>query len=275
MYENDRAERRSIQWALCTTLYIFTRRNNRIRGERNVHFSSGVLFPESSQLFSFKRLFPKRITKHTPSLTRGGVRVSETNCLFPVGLGLGLSDLSLCWPTNKSSCPSQQLGEVRSTDTYSQPQSTPSSSLCYSTSTSRYFCWKVLVTNPVLWTRNPKYWKMELREEDQVWDSENEEVCYQVYVGGIWVISGTGYMGLKQTRLKWWCRTVHDWKWWCRTVHDWKWWCRTVHDWFWLEMMMSDMMMLTDRQMDAIFLLWGAIYLYWESRWCETTSVKW
>jgi len=139
MYENDRAERRSIQWALCTTLYIFTRRNNRIRGERNVHFSSGVLFPESSQLFSFKRLFPKRITKHTPSLTRGGVRVSETNCLFPVGLGLGLSDLSLCWPTNKSSCPSQQLGEVRSTDTYSQPQSTPSSSLCYSTSTSRYF----------------------------------------------------------------------------------------------------------------------------------------
>jgi len=34
--------------------------------------------------------------------------------------------------------------------------------------------------------KNPKYWKMELRDEDQVWDSENEEVCYQVYVGGIW-----------------------------------------------------------------------------------------
>ena len=56
-----------------------------------------------------------------------------------VGLGLGLSDLSLCWPTNKSSCPYQQLGEVRSTDTYSQPRSTTSSSLCYSTPTSQYF----------------------------------------------------------------------------------------------------------------------------------------
>ena len=63
----------------------------------------------------------------------------KTNCLFPAGLGLGLSDLSLCWPTNKSSCPYQQLGEVRSTDTYSQPRSTLSSSLCYSTPTSRYF----------------------------------------------------------------------------------------------------------------------------------------
>jgi len=103
-------------------------------------------------------------------------------------------------------------------------------------------------------------------ETRKVRDYENKEVCYQVYVGGIWVISGTSYMGLKQTRLKWWCRTVYDWKWWCRML---------VHDWFWLEMMMSGVMMLTDRQMDAIFLLWGAIYLYWESRWCKTTSVKW
>jgi len=32
---------------------------------------------------------------------------------------------------------------------------------------------------------NPKYCKSGLREEDQVRDYENEEVCYQVYVGGI------------------------------------------------------------------------------------------
>ena len=30
---------------------------------------------------------------------------------------------------------------------------------------------------------NPKYWKSGLQDDDQLRDYENEEVCYQVYVG--------------------------------------------------------------------------------------------
>jgi len=73
---------------------------------------------------------------------------------------------------NKSSCPYQQLGEVRSTDTYSQPRSTTSSSLCYSTPTSRYF---ELVTSCC----SPRSWLLWLSFDRLRW------LSFQ-WLGGCW-----------------------------------------------------------------------------------------
>jgi len=65
---------------------------------------------------------------------------------------------------------------------------------------NRSVCWKVLVTNPVLWNGNPKYW-MELRDKEQVWDyGENDDVGR--------------------------CMTGFDWRWWCQA-----WWCRRTDSW--------------------------------------------
>ena len=101
VFQKDQRKDHSIQWALCTAIYMFARRNKRSQGKRNVHFS--IPKPHNYLVSS---LFPREYNNSIYRPWPVGAWVYQiTNCLFPVGVGLGLSDPSLCWPTNKTSCP--------------------------------------------------------------------------------------------------------------------------------------------------------------------------
>jgi len=101
VFQKDWKKDRSIQRALCTTIYMFARRNKQSQGKRNVHFS--IPKPHNYLVSS---LFPREYNNSIYRLWPVEAWVYQiTDCLFPVGVGLRLSDPSLCWPTNKTSCP--------------------------------------------------------------------------------------------------------------------------------------------------------------------------
>jgi len=54
VFQKDWKKDRRIQWALCTAIYMFARRNKRSQGKRNVHF----LIPKPLN-YLFSSLFPR------------------------------------------------------------------------------------------------------------------------------------------------------------------------------------------------------------------------